>query len=306
MGKALENCTLCPRACGADRTRGPTGFCRTDDQCHIAAICLHRGEEPAISGPHGICNVFFAHCNMQCVYCQNYQISDNRSEMPGRPMPIDTIVDRIRELLEQGATSVGFVSPSHCIPQMRQIVAALEAEGNRPTVVMNTNAYDTVPTLRTLENVVDVYLPDLKYMDRQLAGRLSHAPDYPRAAAAALKEMFRQKGARLERDSDGIARNGLIVRHLVLPGQTTNSKQCLDFIAHALSPEVYVSLMAQYRPTPRVGHRHRLSRRIRPEEYREVVRHLDKLGLQNGWTQERNSTDHYVPDFAAAQPFAVH
>lgn len=295
---------MCPRECGVNRNRRRLGYCRTGAGFPIASICLHRGEEPALSGTHGICNVFFAHCNMQCAYCQNGQISDNAAPAARFETDLDSAVRRIGALLDRGARSVGFVSPSHCIPQMRALVQALRAARSAPPiVVMNTNAYDKVETLRALEGLVDVYLPDLKYMDAALSARLSDAPDYPRVAAAALKEMFRQTGAELVTDAGGAARRGLIVRHLVLPGQTANSRRCLAFIAHELSTAVHVSLMAQYTPTPRMAADPVMRRALTEAEYDAVLAELEALGLYNGWTQDLASVEHYMPDFNRPDPF---
>jgi putative pyruvate formate lyase activating enzyme len=302
----LERCDCCPRLCGADRTGGALGWCRTDDGIHVGSICLHRGEEPAIGGRHGICNVFFTHCNLQCVYCQNVQISCNRGSVAEEPLGLDEAVDRVVAILDAGIDRLGFVSPSHAVAQMRAIIAGVHAHGLRPTVVYNSGGYDRVEILASLADVVDVYLPDFKYLDGALAGRLSGAPDYPEVAARALKEMHRQKGSYLFRndgDDDGAATGGLVVRHLVLPGQVENSKRCLQFIAEELSPSVHVSLLSQYHPTPAVAADPDLGRCLLPAEYDEVVAELHRLGLRHGWVQELDSPAHYRPDFGRDHPF---
>ncbi len=299
----LERCDCCPRLCGVDRTRGALGWCRTGDGIPIGSVCLHRGEEPAIGGRHGICNVFFTHCNLQCVYCQNFQISRNRGTVDEAPLDLDAAVDRIVAILAAGVDRLGFVSPSHAVAQMRAIIAGVHARGLRPTIVYNSGGYDRVETLASLADLVDVYLPDLKYMDGALAGRLSGAPDYPDVAALALREMHRQKGSYLFRDDDEAATGGLVVRHLVLPGQVENSKRCLRFIAQELSPSVHVSLLSQYHPTAAVAGDPDLGRCLLPAEYDEVVAELHRLGLRHGWVQELDSPGHYRPDFARDHPF---
>ena len=216
---------------------------------------------------------------------------------------LDEVVRRVERALERGVRCVGFVSPSHCIPQMLAILGALRERGRRPAFVMNTNSYDRVETLRSLEGIVDVYLPDLKYMDAALAARWSDAADYVEVAARALKEMYRQKGPDIRVGEDGYIESGLIVRHLVLPGQVADSKRCLRFIAEELSPSVHVSLMAQYAPTPAVAGHPELGRRLRPEEYEEVLEELERLGFERGWTQDLGSADAYQPDFARSHPF---
>jgi len=299
------SCLLCPRACGADRLGGALGYCRTGPGLSIAAICLHRGEEPPVSGPCGIANVFFTRCNLQCLYCQNHQISRTRGPVIEHRLDVPEAVRHIERLLGQGARAVGFVSPSHVVPQMKALIAALAGRTPRPAFVMNTNAYDTVETLASLEGLIDVYLPDLKYMDPALAARWSDAPDYPAVAAKALIEMHRQKGTRLELDDAGAIRSGLIIRHLVLPGAVENSKACLRWIADHLSTDVHVSLMAQYRPTPAVAADTDLGRRLRPDEYQAVLDELEALGFYRGWTQALDSPDTYQPDFAKSHPFEV-
>lgn len=293
-------CSVCPRSC-PDRQRG---YCRIGAGFAVAAVCLHRGEEPPVSGTAGICNVFFAHCNLQCLYCQNYQISRNRSPLPSGLDSREEIVGRIESILDQGAKAVGFVSPSHRIPQMREIIRELRRRGRNPAVVMNTSCYDRAETIAELEGEIDLYLPDLKYLDPGLARRWSGAPGYPRAAAAALREMFRQRGSELILDPDGTARSGLIVRHLVLPGAVENSIACLRFIAEELSPAVHVSLLAQYHPTPAVRNHPELGRTLREEEYSEVVEEMEHLGFRRGWVQELGSHETCLPDFSRPEVFS--
>jgi putative pyruvate formate lyase activating enzyme len=296
-----RGCETCPRSCRVDRAAGAGGYCRSGSALEIASICLHRGEEPAISGERGICNIFFSHCNLQCAFCQNFQISRNDSAT--RSMSVEEVVSTAAKILDEGATSIGFVSPSHMIPQMRSIVDALRAGGYRPIVVMNTNAYDRAATIASLEGVVDVYLPDFKYMDHSLALELSGAWNYPEVALAALREMHRQKGSNLALGDDGIASSGLIVRHLIVPGQVENSKAVLRAIAEELSPSVHVSLMSQYYPGPGVAGHPWLGRTITRGEYDEVLDELERLGFHRGWVQELESQETYRPDFTKPHPF---
>jgi putative pyruvate formate lyase activating enzyme len=300
-GTRARACDGCPRECGADRSAGPLGFCRSGDGFEIASVCLHRGEEPVISGERGICNVFFSHCNLQCAYCQNYQIS--RNDSPVRSMSLDDAVSAVTRLLDGGAAAVGFVSPSHMIAQMRSIVEALHSRAYRPVVVLNTNAYDRSDVIEALDGIVDVYLPDFKYMDHSLALELSLAWDYPDVALAALREMYRQKGANLVLGEDGVAASGLVIRHLIIPGHVENSKAVLRAIAEELSPSVHVSLMSQYYPPPPIAAHPYLGRTITRSEHDEVLDELERLGFHRGWVQELESGESYRPDFTKPHPF---
>ncbi len=299
----LGDCTLCPRECHVDRTAGEKGFCNSGSDYHIASICIHTGEEPVLSGSRGMWNVFFTRCNMQCIYCQNDQISRNKGNVLGARLSLSAIVTRIEEILEGGITIVGFVSPSHVIPQMKSIINAIRADGFNPTFVMNTNAYDKVETIASLSEMIDTYLPDMKYMDPSLAGRYSRAPDYPYVARHAIAEMYRQKGAQLELDHSGLARRGVIVRHLVLPGEIENSIACLRFIAREISPEMHVSVMSQYHPTAAVKDHPQLGRALHPSEYERVIEEMHGLNLSNGWIQRMESENTYLPDFSKRSPF---
>jgi putative pyruvate formate lyase activating enzyme len=299
----LNDCCLCPRLCHASRTDGVLGYCQMDDGFHISSICLHHGEEPVISGPKGICNIFFSRCNMQCIYCQNHQISTLGADVHETVYTIDQVVEQLEYFLDRGCTHVGFVSPSHLVPQVKLIVSALRSNGHNPLFVYNSNGYDRVETLRELEGHIDVYLPDLKYMEASLAEAYSGAKNYPQAAAAAVKEMFRQKGSTLIIDENACAQSGLIIRHLVLPGHIENSKAVLKFIAEELSPLVYISLMSQYYPTPAVKNHQNLGRKLNADEYRQVVEEMENLGMYHGWIQEPESYENYRPDFKREHPF---
>jgi len=299
----LGNCTLCPRNCGADRISGKLGYCRSGAGFGISSIFPHRGEEPVISGAHGICNIFFTHCNMQCVYCQNYQISRNTQSDAADQIELDDIIRHIEAILDKGINAVGFVSPSHYLPQMKSIAKALESRGRNPIYVFNTNSYDRKETIESLESLIGVYLPDLKYMDESLAVEYSDAPGYPEIATAVLREMYRQKGANIVLNEEGVIESGLIIRHLILPGHIENSKACLRFIAEELSPSVHISLMSQYYPTPHVAGHPKLGRYLLAEEYEEVLEEFERLGFWRGWVQELDSPHCYRPDFAKPDAF---
>ncbi|MFZ1685364.1 MAG: radical SAM protein [Candidatus Zixiibacteriota bacterium] len=301
--EVLKNCTQCPRQCNADRTGDKLGYCKSGLEFAIGSICAHRGEEPVIAGKHGICNIFFMHCNMQCVYCQNWQISRTHTSLETARLELSDVIARIESVLDQGPTSVGFVSPSHYIPQVRVIIEALKLRGRNPVFVFNTSSYDRVETIRSFEDSINVYLPDLKYMDNRLAKAYSDTPDYVENATAAIKEMYRQKGGNIYLNDDGSIQFGLIIRHLVIPGQMENSKAVLRFIAEELSPNVHVSLMSQFHPIPATEGHPRLGRTLYKEEYEQVLDEFDRLGFHRGWVQQLDSPLNYRPDFTFDHPF---
>ncbi|MFH1296087.1 MAG: radical SAM protein [Bacteroidota bacterium] len=299
----LHDCALCPRDCHADRTTEIRGYCKTGTGFSISSICIHQGEEPVISGSRGICNIFFTHCNLQCIYCQNHQISNNQLDHRSDEIPLEEVIRQITWILGTGINIVGFVSPSHVIPQMKVIIRVLENLGYQPTWVYNTNGYDTVETLRELEGIIDVYLPDFKYMDSVLAGRLSDVADYPVVAGAALKEMLRQKGTTLRINDAGYAESGILVRHLVLPGYVENSIEVLRFLATELSPHLHVALMSQYYPAYQACSDPQLSRSLARTEYTRVVKFMEEFGMDRGFIQGLGSFNHYRPDFGKNHPF---
>ena len=301
----LENCTQCPHECKSNRYSKRLGYCKSNGSFNITSICIHRGEEPVISGENGICNVFFSGCNMQCTYCQNYQISRHsvNYELRINNYELKDVITDIINCIENGCRTVGFVSPSHYIPQMKLIINSLRDEGINLVFVMNTNAYDKVETIKSLEGIIDVYLPDLKYSDNLLAEELSQVKNYPEIALGAIKEMYLQKGTNLILDENGFVKSGLIIRHLVLPGYIENSINVLRMIAEHISTDVNISLMSQYSPTIHVVNHPHLGRKLPKEEYQIVVEELDRLGFENGWVQELESNDYYLPDFTLSQPF---
>ncbi|KTB47526.1 radical SAM protein [Dehalogenimonas alkenigignens] len=293
----LEHCDICPRRCGANRLNGEIGSCNAGKLVAVAAVCAHRGEEPAISGSRGSGTVFFGNCNLRCVYCQNYQISQD----PERQRPNQITPSRLSNRMlyiqnDLDCHNINLVSPTQYVPQiMRAIYEAVPRGLNLP-IVYNTNAYDAVDTLRELEGVVDIYLPDLKYASNSIAAKLSDVAHYVPTARAAITEMYRQVG-NLVVDSDDIAVRGLIVRHLILPNELAGSEESMRWIASELSPSVTVSLMAQYYPRHKAMEVPPIARSITTAEYRRVVNLLDVLGLENGWLQGEGSRDYYLPDF---------
>lgn len=293
--EALRHCELCPRKCGVNRLEGEKGFCNCGCGLEIAMVCNHKGEEPILSGEKGICNVFFSHCNLQCVYCQNKQISSNKVSMFHPFKTFDELIEKIKRTLLQSENVLGFVSPSHHQMLMKAIIRRLHEEGFYPKTIYNTNAYDNPSALKKLEGIIDIYLPDYKYTDPDLAKQLSKAEDYPRQALDAIKEMYRQKGNSLLTDSENRIESGLIVRHLVLPSKTENSKRVLDNLCD-ISFNLNISLMSQYAPLEPLDFDF-LNSRLTQDEYDEVCDYFFSIGLHKGFFQELSSQDNLVPDF---------
>jgi len=301
--KLLSSCTLCPRECKADRLLGGKGYCGIDAGMNIASICIHRGEEPAISGPEGICNIFFAGCNLRCIYCQNHEISRFKAQKRFNQFCFTDALDAVEKILTEGIHAIGFVSPSHMIPQMKALIRGLHNRGLDPVIVYNTNGYDKVDIIDSLDGLVDVYLPDFKYVSTSLSIKFSDSEDYPVVALRAIKRMYYQKGSRLITDNIGRAENGILIRHLVLPGHANESKKVLRTIAEEISTGVSLSLMSQYHPVPATENMDDLGRSLYYEEYEEVVREMEMLGFRNGWHQEIGSNINYRPDFSRDHPF---
>jgi putative pyruvate formate lyase activating enzyme len=299
----LSSCTLCPHECHVDRLTGAEGDCHSDAGLNISSICIHRGEEPVISGKNGICNIFFSGCNLRCIYCQNHEISRLCSWHGQSSEKFETIVDKIESILSKGIKSVGFVSPSHVVPQVKALIRSLNSRGLNPVTVYNTNSYDKVETLKSLSGMIDVYLPDFKYVSPQLADNYSDSADYPSVALKALKEMYYQKGSTLITDDEGVAQNGILLRHLVLPGHTEESKKVLQTIAGEISTGIHLSLMSQYHPIDQVKNHEQLNRRLYKEEYESVVEEMERLGFRNGYVQDMDSFESYRPDFSKEHPF---
>ncbi len=291
-------CTRCPRHCGADRNSGQRGYCGANDEIEVASVTVHRGEEPPLNP---IVNVFFAHCNLHCIYCQNRQISGQQLAVNVQQKTVSALADEICALLSTlhsplSTPQLGLVTAAHYADRIPEILDAVRQRGFSPTVVYNSSGYESVETLRSLEGLIDIYLPDYKYADPDIAEAYSHAPDYPEVAQAALKEMRRQVGGSLKIDDAGHAYRGLIVRHLVLPGNIDNSLHALNWLADEFPFGLHLSLMAQYYP-PVDTLPAPLNRTLRPEEYDTVVQHAVNLGLTDGWIQELDASRNYRPDF---------
>jgi len=280
-----------------------TGFCKTDALFRVSAVCAHKGEESVISGSKGICNVFFPHCNLQCVYCQNADISANNIDNLPEAQIFDKLITKICSVLDTTENIVGFVSPSHYVMQMKAIIRGILETGRKPVFVYNTNAYDKPDTLKMLEGIIDVYLPDFKYTNSSTASMYSQATDYPKAALAAIKEMYRQKGSTLIVDDKGIVQSGIILRHLVLPGMVNQSIEALKCIAEEISPKIHLSLMSQYYPAHFAKNYPEINRSLFEEEYKDVLEACYSLGFYRGWMQDLESTKIFRPDFSAESPF---
>jgi putative pyruvate formate lyase activating enzyme len=303
--RALENllrgCTVCPLDCGNDRTRGELARCYSGALPVVSSYTPHFGEEPALTGTNGAGNVFFGNCNLRCVYCQNYQISQAHKEQIKNEVTHERLAGMMLELQTRGCHNINFVSPTHFAPQLARAVLIAAGRGLNVPIVYNTNAYDSVEVLRLLEGVVGVYLPDLKYADSAEGYAYSKVPNYAEHSRAALKEMYRQTGDELVFGGDGTLRRGLVVRLLVLPNDIAGVRESLEWIRAELSPRVAVSLMAQYYATNKAATDERyvlLSRRINETEWWRAVSLLERLGMEEGWMQEYDGASHYYrPDF---------
>ncbi len=297
----LTHCECCPRTCGVDRLKGKTGFCRVSSGIQVSHAGLHFGEEPPISGTKGSGAIFFSGCNLRCVFCQNYQISQKFQQGDTRTLTEDDIVSEILRLQYEGAHNINFVSPSHMVFQMADAIQSAKEKGLVVPVVYNSNGYDSVDALRQIRGLVDIYLPDIKYLDNKLGKQFSLVDDYADIVPGVLREMLNQAGS-LEMDNDGIAMRGLLVRHLVLPGHLDNSRRCLSFLAD-LSPDIHVSIMSQYSPQYKAGAYPGISRTLTEKEYDEITDYALGLGLENAFIQELKSQYHYLPDFDQERPF---
>lgn len=285
---SYSNCMLCPRSCGVDRAAGQTGFCGMPAQLTAARAMLHYGEEPVIAGSFGTGAVFFSGCTLRCRFCQNREISLARK---GKAISSNELREVFLRLIDEGAQSIDLVTPTHFLPS---ILPALTPKLPVP-VVYNCGGYERVETLRELEGLVDIYLPDMKYADNALAARLSGAPDYFEVAAAAIREMYRQVGSTVIEDEQ--MQRGVLIRHLVLPGAVENSLRVIEWVAERFpKKDVLFSLMSQYVPSPDLPAP--LNRRLTPEEYEGAVSWLELCGVQQGYTQELSAaTKELLPKF---------
>ena len=298
----LRSCTVCPKLCGNDRLKDEIAACYSGRLPIVSSYTAHFGEEPCLSGTKGAGNIFFGNCNLRCVYCQNYQISQTWKEQKKNEVTHERLAEMMLELQDRGCHNIGFVSPTHFAPQMARAILLAAQQGLRIPIVYNTNAYDSIEVLKLLEGIVDVYLPDLKYADSEAGFQYSKVRDYATHSRAAIKEMHRQMGYELVFDKDGLLQRGLLIRLLVLPNDIAEIEKSLHWIRDELSPKTAISLMAQYYATNKAATDDRyilLSRRISEGEWFEAVSLLEDLGIEEGFMQEYESASHYYrPDFS--------
>jgi len=271
----LESCVLCPRKCGVNRLSGEIGTCNTGKSAWVSSYNPHFGEEDPLVGSQGSGTIFFTHCNLLCLFCQNFDISHQGC---GQKVSNEQLAAMMLALQNQGCHNINFVSPSHVVPQILSAVAIAAAHGLSIPLVYNTGGYDRIPTLQLLEGVFDIYMPDFKFWDPQVAESACQAGDYPEIARKALLEMHRQVGD-LQVDEQGIARRGLLIRHLVLPDELAGTRKVMKFIAQNLSPDSYVNIMSQYRPCGRAAEVSGLNSNLKPDEYLGAVKAAKAEGI---------------------------
>jgi putative pyruvate formate lyase activating enzyme len=297
----LEKCELCPRQCGVNRLKGQKGYCGAGDKAIIAHCGPHHGEEPPISGTAGSGAIFFSFCNLRCIFCQNYQISQ---EGMGQEIALMKLTEIFLDFQGSGCHNINLVSPISYIPHIAMAIVGAKKEGLTIPVVYNTNGYESVDALRTLGGLIDIYLPDFKYWSPIVAEKLSGVPKgkpYPDFAKEALLEMKRQVGDLVIKKK--IAKKGLLIRHLVLPGGLARSKEIFQWIGQNLGTDTFISLMSQYYPAHKAHAVPLLRRRIRQGEYDAVVDYLLGEGFKNVFIQETTSAPLFVPDFEEPEPF---
>ena len=278
----LESCRVCPRECGVNRLKNEKGcFCRSGLNPIVSSVSPHHGEEPPLSGARGSGTIFFTNCNLKCVYCQNYPISQMGN---GAERTVGELACQMLWLQEQGCHNLNLVTQTHFMPQiLKALGIALERGFNLP-IVYNTSGYESLEALQLLDGIVDIYLPDMRYSDNAVGLKYSSAPHYPEVNRAAIREMYRQVG-NLVLDENGVAQRGLIIRHLVLPGGLSGTGGVMKFLAEEISKDVYISLMSQYFPAYRTQEFKKIDRRITSEEYEGAYQIMLKYGLESGWIQ---------------------
>src|SRR3989338_3787525 len=288
--RELEHCAICPRNCRVNRLEEKTGFCKTGKKSVLYSYLSHYGEEPVISGEHGSGTIFFAGCNLRCVYCQNYEFSQLGK---GREVDEEELASYMLELHKEGCHNINFVSPTHVLPQILKALILAVAGGLSIPLVYNTSGYDSEETLKMLEGIFDIYLPDARYADSKIALKLSQARDYPDINQRALKEMHRQAGtARFNKE--GIIESGVIIRHLVLPNNLSGTDMIMRFIACERSEDTWISLMSQYFPCYKARDYPEISRRITRDEYQKAMDIMHSYGLRNGWVQDEGGLDRFA------------
>ncbi len=301
LEQMLRSCTVCPKDCGNDRLNDEIAACYSGRLPIVSSYTAHFGEEPCLSGTHGAGNIFFGNCNLRCVYCQNYQISQTWKEQKKNEITHERLAEMMLELQDRGCHNIGFVSPTHFAPQMTRAILIAARNGLCIPIVYNTNAYDSVKVLKLLDGIVDIYLPDLKYSDADAGFQYSKIREYPKFAREAIKEMHRQMGSELVFDETGILQHGLLIRLLVLPNDIAGLEENLVWIRNELGPKTAISLMAQYYATNKATTDERyilLSRRISDGEWFEAISLLEDLGIEEGFMQEYEAASfYYRPDF---------
>ena len=281
--KLLRECKICPRKCGVNRLKGERGFCKSGLEPIVSSFHPHFGEEPPISGCRGSGTIFFTHCSLKCVFCQNYPISHLGN---GNEISVEKLAEGMLNLQKMGCHNINLVTPTHFSPQIVQALSIAIERGLHIPLVYNCGGYEAVETLRLLEGMVDIYMPDIKYGGKEEGEKYSSASNYFEVAKKAVKEMFKQVG-NLRLNKEGIVYKGLLVRHLILPRGLAKTRNVLKFIAKEISPLTYISLMSQYFPAYRAQEFKELNRRITQEEYEEVLEITEELGLKRGWQQGR-------------------
>jgi len=275
----LTACSLCPRRCQVDRLDGERGYCRAGRDLSVSGVFSHHGEEPPLVGRHGSGTIFLAHCNLRCVFCQNYEISHLGE---GEKFTTDQMARAMIRLQKIGCHNINFVTPTHFAPQIMAALPEAIESGLRVPLVYNCGGYESMDVIRLLDGIVDIYMPDVKFFSSDAAERLCNAPDYPEVVKSVLKEMHRQVGD-LVMDSPGIAERGLLIRHLVMPQGLAGTEEVMRFIAEELSPRSYVNIMAQYRPVYRAGEFPDVNRRITASEFHEAVEIARRHGIHRGF-----------------------
>lgn len=288
-----NKCSICPRNCMIDRTE-KKGFCGETYDLVVARASLHMWEEPCISGKSGSGTVFFSGCNLKCVYCQNYNISNKNN---GKQITINRLSEIFLELQQRGALNINLVTPTHYVPQIIKALKLAKSNGLNIPIVYNSSGYESVDTLKTLDGLIDIYLPDFKYYDDTYSIKYSNAPNYFNIASNAIDEMVRQVGLP-KFDKNGIMKKGVIVRHLLLPGLINDSKKILKYLYDTYKDSIYISIINQYTPLPHVKKYKELDRKITVKEYDELINYAIDLGITNGFIQEGETCKtSFIPEF---------
>lgn len=287
------NCMLCPRSCGVDRENGQTGVCGCPADIYIARAALHMWEEPCISGKEGSGTIFFTGCSLRCVFCQNRKIALGKV---GQMITKDRLVQIFFELKEQGANNINLVTPTHYVPQIREALLDAKKQGFDLPVVYNTSSYETVETLKMLDGLIDIYLPDMKYFSPELSQKYSNAPDYFEVADKAIAEMVRQVGEPIFQGE--MLKKGVIVRHMILPGHTKDSKNVIKHLVDTYKNSIYISIMNQYTPLDEMKNYPEINRKITKREYEKVIDYALDIGLEQGFIQgDETAKESFIPDF---------